>query len=183
MEDAQPPITIFCSCKSESTKIHFLKEQNSLWNFPLMTCLFQGDLLFTRACVMSLLAKMLVRIFMNMLIKWRSNEIKWTSYVFLFTATFQTLSACVHMSTMCVLMHVHQWMWRRIPDDGTGKKLNCFSFPPLAGDFSAGQLVNFSTATWKLLRHISKRGICLNFANLNNLIRLTGLWKTRVNFK
>lgn len=53
----------------------------------------------------------------------------------------------MHMSTMCVLMHVHQWMWRRIPDDGTGKKLNCFSFPPLAGDFSAGRLVNFSTAT------------------------------------
>lgn len=58
-----------------------------------MTCLF---LHFTRACVMSLLAKMLVRIFMNMLIKWRSNEIKWTSNVFLFTATFQTLSACVY---------------------------------------------------------------------------------------
>lgn len=82
----------------------YLKEQNSLWNFPLMTCLFQGDLLFTRACVMSLLAKMLVRIFMNMLIKWRSNEIKWTSYVFLFTATFQTLSACVyaHEHYVCV---------------------------------------------------------------------------------
>lgn len=89
----------------------------------------------------------------------------------------------MHMSTMCVLMHVHQRMWRRSPDDGTGKKLNCFSFPPLAGDFSAGQLVNFSTATWKLLPHISKRGICLNFANLNNLTCLTGLWKIHVNFK
>lgn len=53
----------------------------------------------------------------------------------------------MHMSTMCVLMHVHQQMWGRIPVDGTGKNLNCCSFPPLAGNFSAGQLVNFSTVT------------------------------------
>lgn len=158
-----------------------LKEQNSLWNFPLMTCLFQGDLHFTRACVMSLLAKMLVRIFMNMLIKWRSGL--QAMFFCLLQLSRHYKSVFMHVSTMCVLMRVHQRKWRRIPDGGTGKELNCCSFPPLAGAFSASQLVNFSTVTWKLLPHISKRGICLNFANLNNLTCLTGLWKINVNFK